>query len=82
MAWPQNKNPAYEPKTDLQKLGHLIEECGEVMAAAGKSLRWGLDSYNPEVPVEKRETNRDWLLREITDLELAIVNVKSMLTQI
>ena len=79
MSWPQHKNPAYEPKTDIQKLSHLVEECGEVLAAAGKSLRWGLDSCNPELPVQQRETNRAWLLREITDLELAISNVKSML---
>lgn len=81
MTWPQHKNPAYEPKTDVQKLAHLVEECGEVMAAAGKTLRWGLDSYNPEVPVSERETNQEWLLREIADLELAIANAKAMLLQ-
>ena len=32
--------PEYEPKDTLQKLGYLIEECGEVLAAAGKSVRW------------------------------------------
>ena len=80
MVWPAHKNPAYEPKTEPQILGHLIEECGEVLAAAGKSLRWGLDGVNPELPVPERETNREWLLREMEDLELALVNAKIFLS--
>jgi len=75
----ENMNPRYEPKTDAQKLGYLIEESGEVLAAAGKSVRWGLDSYNPELPVNERESNADWLLREIADLERAIGYVREML---
>lgn len=31
--------PEYEPKTVGQALGYLIEECGEAIAAAGKSIR-------------------------------------------
>lgn len=50
-------------------LAHAIEEAGEFLAAAGKSQRWGLDSYNPELPPEERELNRDWLMREMADLE-------------
>jgi NTP pyrophosphatase (non-canonical NTP hydrolase) len=64
--------PQYAPKTLTQKLGYLIEEMGEVQAAVGKSIRWGLHSYNPEVHPSKREMNGDWILREIADLELAI----------
>lgn len=60
------------PITDLQKLGYLVEECGEVMAAVGKTIRWGLDSSNPELPEQERETNRDWILRELKDLKDAI----------
>lgn len=60
-----------------QVLAHLIEEAGEVLAAAGKSLRFGLDSVNPYVPLEEQETNRDWLLREIADLEQAIARVRA-----
>lgn len=67
-----HKNPRYEPKTLQQKLGYLIEECGEVTAAAGKTIRWGLDSFNPELPVAEQETNQEWLLRELADLEQAI----------
>jgi regulator of replication initiation timing len=31
----------------------LTEKGGEVLAAAGKSIRWGLDSVNPELPPEE-----------------------------
>lgn len=57
-------------------LGHLVEECGEVLAAAGKTLRWGPDSYNPGIPKAQRETNLAWLKREIADLEAVIARAK------
>lgn len=61
-------------RNDLGSIvGHLIEECGEVLAAAGKSIRWGLASYNPEIAVEDREDNLAWLRREISDLK-AVIN--------
>lgn len=68
--------PEYEPKTFPQALGYLVEECGEVLAAAGKTFRWGLESVNPELPPEKQEKNRDWLKREMYDLEEAISRVR------
>lgn len=57
-------------------IAHLVEECGEVLAAAGKTQRWGLDSVNPELPPEQQETNRAWLLREMNDLEGAITRCR------
>lgn len=57
-------------------LGHLVEECGEVLAAAGKTLRWGPDSYNPELPKDQRETNINWLKREINDLKSVIARAE------
>ena len=63
---------AYEPSNFKQKIGYLIEECGEVLAAAGKTVRWGIDSFNPESPSCDRETNKKWLLRELKDLKRAI----------
>lgn len=59
-----------------QCLGYLIEECGETMAAAGKSIRWGLDSFNPELGSDS-ERNYQWLLREMADLEVAIGKLRS-----
>lgn len=53
-------------------LAHAVEEAGEFIAAAGKTQRWGRMSVNPELPPEQQETNRDWLLREITDLRGAL----------
>ena len=64
--------PGYEPETFKEKLGYLIEECGEALAAAGKTIRWGLHSFNPELPPKETETNRAWLARELKDLKRAI----------
>ena len=69
--------PEYEPRTELQKLAYLIEECGEVIAAAGKTLRWGPDGFNPELPEADRQTNAAWLLGELGDLERAIGLVRA-----
>ena len=52
-----------------KQLSHLIEECGEVLSAAGKLQRWGPESYNPFVPEQERETNLAWLRREMKDLK-------------
>lgn len=73
--------PQYEPKTVQQALGYLAEEAGEVMAAVGKTWRWGLESVNPELPPDEQESNRDWILRELVDLEGAIVRVKHFLLE-
>ena len=66
----------YRPKTREQKLGYLVEECGEVLAAVGKTLRWGDDSTNPES--HNPETNREWVLRELDDLSDAIEIVRDL----
>ena len=50
------------------QLSHLVEEMGEALAAAGKSLRWGIDSVNPDLPDDEQETNLAWLRREMTDV--------------
>lgn len=65
-------NPKYVPVSTEDKLGYFVEEAGEVLAAVGKAQRWGLESYNPELPESKRETNREWILREFVDLKRAI----------
>lgn len=78
--------PQYMPKTLPATLGYLVEECGEVLAAVGKTQRWGPDSFNPELPETDpyhvtggRETNRQWILREMRDLSLAIALVTKAL---
>ena len=64
--------PEYEPKDTESRLGYLVEECGEVLSGVGKAQRWGLGSFNPELPEAEAETNREWILRELDDLEAAI----------
>lgn len=66
----------YMPRDRQSRIGYLVEECGEVMHAAGKMIRWGPDSFNPELPEDERETNRAWLLRELSNLEAAIAFVR------
>lgn len=56
--------------------GKAIEETGELLAALGKSLRWGWDSFNPELPKATRETNADWVRREIADVRGALNNLE------
>lgn len=62
-------NPKYLRNDFDFCLARLIEECGEVLAAAEKLQRWGRDSVDPTVPVFHQETNEDWLLLEMKDLE-------------
>ena len=57
------------------KLSHLIEECGEVIAAIGKIQRFGIDNANPKLPTDQQETNREQLRRELKDLKHAISRV-------
>jgi len=53
-------------------LAHAIEECGEFLAAAGKTQRWGRRSVNPLLPPEQQETNEMWLRREMLDVHSAL----------
>jgi hypothetical protein len=69
----------YLPMTLPNKLARLAEEAGEVVAAVGKTLRFGLDSENSELPYGIREKNRVWLKREIEDLKKAIAKVEEFL---
>ena len=69
-------DPRFLQQGFKNQLAHLVEECGEVLAAAGKTQRWGPHSVNPLIPEEQQETNIDWLLRELNDLETAISRLK------
>lgn len=64
-----------------KQLSHVIEECGEVLAAAGKTQRWGPWSVNPLIPKEQQEANITWLSREIQDLKLAIVRLEETIAK-
>ena len=58
-------------------LGHFVEEIGECLQAYGKVQRFGLLSRHPDEP--QGETNKEYLLREIGDLEGAILRLKKVL---
>ena len=80
-AWLEaQKNPQYRPRTLAQKLGYLTEECGEVLAAVGKTQRWGPEGTNPEPG--GGEPNWAWVLRELDDPELAIGIVRRALLEV
>jgi NTP pyrophosphatase (non-canonical NTP hydrolase) len=53
----------------LERLSLLIEECGEVIKAAGKVLRHGYDNFDPD---DDATSNRLDLQREIGDVLCAI----------
>lgn len=61
----------------FNQLAHLVEECGEVLAAAGKTQRWGWASVNPLIPVGEQESNLLWLKREMGDLKEAIQRLEA-----
>jgi len=65
-------HPDFLQKGFEKQLAHLVEECGEVLAAAGKTQRWGRDSVNPLIPASQQETNEAWLSREMSDLRQAL----------
>lgn len=62
-------------------LAHAIEEAGEFLAAAGKTQRWGRLSTNPELPSNERETNAEWLRREMRDLTGALDRLNTAMIQ-
>jgi hypothetical protein len=66
------------------QLAHVIEECGEVLAAAGKTQRFGAFSMNPLLsPGDPlyRETNIVWLKREMIDLQEAIARLQATIEE-
>lgn len=64
------------PQDKQGKLDHILEECGEVITAYAKIIRFGPDSCDPTVPEEERVTNMDALLEELKDLESALVRYR------
>lgn len=67
------------PHTCDDCLAHAIEECGEFIAAAGKTLRFGYLSVNPLLPAADREPNIEWLRRELADVRQAMARLEAQL---
>jgi len=75
-----SSDPEYLKPEDFDFcLAHVVEECGEVLAAAGKTQRWGRESVDPTLKEKYQETNEKWLLREIYDLEDALIRLRNHL---
>jgi hypothetical protein len=53
---------------EQERLVCLMEECAEVIHAAGKTLRHGYDSRHPET----QESNREAIQRELGQLQFTI----------
>lgn len=62
--------------------GKAIEELGELQAALGKSLRWGWESSNPELPENERVTNVRWVRDEMRDVIDALENLARELDKV
>jgi hypothetical protein len=62
-------------------VGKAVEELGELQAAIGKTLRWGWGSVNPELPHEQRETNYEWVKREMQDVRGPLDNLEREMRQ-
>lgn len=69
-------DPKYLQQGFDKCLAHFVEECGEALATAGKTQRWGPQSTNPEIAYNKRETNFAWLQRELKDVGEAIIRLQ------
>ncbi len=63
-------------------VGKAVEELGELQAALGKTLRWGWLNSNPEPNVTYRETNLEWVRREIADVRGALDNLEKTLDHV
>lgn len=74
-------DPKYLQKGFDKCLSHAIEECGEFLAAAGKTQRWGPHSTNPEIPPDKRESNLQWMWREMGDLYQALDRLRASIEE-
>lgn len=57
-------------------LAKAIEECGELIAAMGKTARFGFVSVNPELRPVDQETNALWIQREMEDVRGALDNLE------
>ena len=64
-----------------QALIHTTEECSEVIMAITKIQRFGLYSYNPNLPPELRKTNKEDLLNELDDMKHAIERLEIELSK-
>lgn len=61
-----------------RRAARVMEEAHEVGQAFAKAMRFGWLSSNPLLPKEERETNKEWFMRELKDLENAIEHLNDL----
>lgn len=68
----------------VEEIGEALGPIGDLLAALGKTGRWGRKSVNPLLPPEQQEANEAWLRRalsaakpEIDDVLQAIARLQS-----
>lgn len=59
----------------VEEVGEAMKDLGDLLAALGKTGRWGLDSVDPTIPADQRETNRDWLRRALAKAKVELPDV-------
>ena len=69
----------YQPTGLLSALGAATEKCGDLSHAIGKTLRWGMFNYNPDLPKADQISNRDFMLAKIASLRRSLDLLNAML---
>lgn len=59
----------------VEELDEFLADAGPLLAALGKTGRWGLDSTDPTIPPEQRETNRAWVRRALAKAKTELPDV-------
>ncbi len=60
-------------------LGRVVEEAGELMAALGKTVRFGFFAHDPEKGADG-EKNHEWVRREMADVLYALDALEKEMT--
>lgn len=74
-------DPKFLQKGFDKRLSRVMEECGEVVGAAGKLQRFGPHSVNPYLKPEEQVENIDWLISEMNDLKHAISELEEAIQE-
>jgi len=66
----------------IEESGELTQALGELQSALGKSIRWGWNSVNPELPPAERETNAAWVTRAAAQVKAEIFDIINSLERL
>lgn len=66
----------------VEEIGEFLADAGPLLAALGKAARWGLDSVDPTIPPEQRETNRAWVRRALSKAKIELSDVHQAIARL